>query len=80
MAKEREPMGAYIALSAAQLEHAGVPLDMTEDELAECIDKALLEDDTALQWEIQQWIEDRERDQTVDFGPMPVQTLEGINS
>jgi len=83
---EREPMGAYIALSAAQLESAGVPEDMTSDELAECIDKALLEDDTALRWEIEQWIEDREReddearDQTVNFGPIPEQTLEGINS
>lgn len=62
MAKERMPMGAYVALSAAQLEHAGVPPEMTEDELGDCIDKALLADDTALQQEIQQWIEDREND------------------
>ena len=58
---DREPMGAYVALSAAQLDHAGVPPEMTSDELAECIDRALLEDDSALQWEVQQWIEDRER-------------------
>lgn len=66
MPTDREPMGVHIALSAAQLEHAGVPKNMTEDELAECIDKALLEDDTALQQEIQQWIEDRERDEEQD--------------
>jgi hypothetical protein len=53
-------MGVHIALSAAQLESAGVPPEMTEDELSECVDRALLADDTALQQEIQQWIEDRE--------------------
>lgn len=60
--KDREPMGLYIAMSGAQLEHAGVPEDMTPEELADCVDRALLEDDTALQWEIQQWIEDREHE------------------
>ena len=60
MSKERQPMGAYVALSAAQLEHAGVPPEMTEAELGDVLDKALLADDTALQQEIQQWIEDRE--------------------
>ncbi|HZL93590.1 MAG TPA: hypothetical protein VFB99_08100 [Vicinamibacterales bacterium] len=67
---ERQPMGVHIALSAAQLEHAGVPIDMTEDELADCIDKALLEDDTALQQEIQQWIEDRENDEPWNAGAL----------
>ena len=58
--KDREPVGLYIAMSGAQLEHAGVPENMTPEELADCVDNALREDDTALQWEIQQWIEDRE--------------------
>ena len=60
MSTDREPMGAYIAFSAAQLDRLGVPPEMTEDELAECVDRALLEDDTALQQEVQQWIEDHE--------------------
>ena len=61
--KEREPMGAHIAFSAAQLDRLGVPEGMTEDELSECVDRALLADDTALHEEIQQWIEDMQIEQ-----------------
>ena len=53
-------MGVHVAFSSAQLKHLGVPKNMTEDDLAECLDRALLEDDSALQIEVQQWIEDQE--------------------
>ncbi len=58
--KEREPMGVHIAFSSAQLERLGVPEDMTESELGDLVDRAMLEDDSALREEVQQWIEDRE--------------------
>lgn len=53
-------MGVHIAFSAAQLERLGVPDDMTESELGDLVDRAMLEDDSALREEVQQWIEDRE--------------------
>ena len=57
MTAERQPMAVTVAFSAAQLEHLGVPGDMTEDELAECLDEALLEDDGVLRMMIEEWID-----------------------
>ena len=58
---ERAPMQATVAFSAWYLDQLGVPEDMTEDELSECLDKALLaEVFESLRWEIEQWAEDRD--------------------
>ena len=60
VAKTREPMGLHIALSAAQLESAGIPEWMPAEIVEDCLDQALLSDDTAFQTEVNQWIEDHE--------------------
>jgi hypothetical protein len=60
MTKQREPMGLYVALSAAQLEWIGIPEWMPQDVVEECLDQALLTDTTAFQTEIHQWIEDHD--------------------
>jgi ADP-ribosylglycohydrolase len=60
---ERAPMGVHIALSAAQLKSAGVPEWMTEDELAECVDDALLTDDSQLARAVADFIYERAIDE-----------------
>lgn len=53
-------MGVYIALSAEQLESAGIPRWMTSDEVAECLDDALLTDDSQLRRAVEDFIYERE--------------------
>lgn len=56
----RLPMTVTIALSVEQMEQAGIPEDMSPDDVSYCLDRALLEDDTQLAFEVMQWIEDNE--------------------
>lgn len=58
-----EPMGVYVAFSAEQLNTMGVPDDMTPDQLGDLLDTAMLTDYSALEIEIQQFIEDQENEQ-----------------
>jgi len=55
---ERQPLGAHVALSVAQLEDAGIPEDMDEDTLGEIIDDFLLSFSREFQATVEQWLED----------------------
>lgn len=57
--KERQPLGAHVALSVAQLEDAGIPEDVTEDELGEIIDDFLLSFSGEFAATVEEWLENR---------------------
>jgi hypothetical protein len=57
---KRLPMTIIIALSVEQMESAGIPEWMTEVDVAECLDSALLIDDSTLRAEVEDFVYNRE--------------------